>query len=115
MAPTKKYYAWTPILLTPDVDPDSKTHKLPIPKVQVGEEVNPSKLGVDQDEFNKLIEHGVVRTTPYPDVSREESPKQSMMRKARLELAIAEAGGLIDDPNADDDVPVASSTAAASE
>lgn len=96
---SKKMYAWTPILLAPKIDPDSKTHMKPIPKVNVGEEVNASKLGVSQEEFDLLISHGVVRSTPYPTSRKFESPKEAMRRKAIAELELAESGGYIDSPD----------------
>lgn len=104
MAANRTYYAWTNILTSPSVDPDSKTIIQPHPRISAGEEVNASKLGVSKEEFDALIKHGVVRTAKYPTTSKYESPKQALLSKARRDLEIAEAGGVIDDPDEFDDI-----------
>ena len=61
-----KMYAWSDIEYDADVDPDSGARK---PKyIRRGEEVNRSKLGVDEENFQALVDAGSVRPMKFPDI-----------------------------------------------
>lgn len=66
-----KMYAWSEFRI--DVDEHNKAKKV----VHVGEEVTAEKLKVSKDEFDSMIEVGVVREQPYPPVAHEyQSPTE---------------------------------------
>lgn len=89
----KKWYAWTDIPLKPKIDPKTN-HITDRPLIGAGKAVSLSILGVDQEEFDKLVRERVIRSTPMPEgIKRYEAPKQTMLRKAREMMEEAERGG----------------------
>lgn len=102
MASKKIWYAWSSFYLKPPVDTNSGAI-LKRPKVEVGQEVTPTILGIKQDEFDELVVAGVIRSTPYPKVGRYDAPKQKLLKDARAAYELALAGGMRDDPFEDED------------
>lgn len=61
------YFAWSRILIGAEVDKNTgiaDKHQY----VNVGEEVTPELLNVDQEQFDEYIQSGAIREYEYPDV-----------------------------------------------
>jgi hypothetical protein len=65
-----KYYSWSNFSL--DIDEHGKAKKV----IGPGVEVTAEKLKVTKDEFDVMIESGVVRTQRYPDIPDFQSPTE---------------------------------------
>lgn len=71
-------YAWSRIVL--DRDPTSmKDTKV----VQPGESVTAKGLGLSDEQFDVLVNEGVVRSLKYPETHLDESPVEAYRRAAR--------------------------------
>jgi hypothetical protein len=60
--------------------------------VNPGDKVSASDLGVDKDEWDKLVDEGVVRTDKFPEVKGSETPSQAYLREAQEGMDKARAG-----------------------
>lgn len=70
------YYAWTQIRYDADESGRPKV-------VNEGETVTASKIGVSKEEFEDMVERGVIRTDKYPDVEEGQSPREYFIHKAK--------------------------------
>lgn len=81
----KTFYAWTEILLSAEIEKDSKViasrkyHK-------VGDQIKPSDLPGGQKEFDNLVEIGVIRDSPMPHTRMDQSPKQAVIAEAKEKI-----------------------------
>lgn len=88
--PEATMYAWSPIRHGAKKDKDGNI--VGAEEVKMGDSVSQSKLGVDDDNWNALVEAGSVRPYKYPDnVKSDESAVQSLQRQAREASEAAEA------------------------
>lgn len=86
-------YAWSPIRY--GATTDSEGNFTGIQMVNFGDSVSKSKLGVDDENWNALVEAGVVRDYAPPKEYSEttpvdESPVQFLQRQAREAAELAE-------------------------
>lgn len=103
-----KFYAWSVIQYDADVDDSGSSikHK----RVAFGEEVSADKLGLDDEQFEQLVEAGSVRATRPPDMPKgyQGSPVDFMREQiaAAAEGNVAEValsmGGSYFGPNAEE-------------
>lgn len=64
----KKYYAWSVVQYDADVDESGASikHK----RLPFGSEVTAKQLGVDEENFDALVEAGSIRDYPPPDMPK---------------------------------------------
>lgn len=107
MLKSKKYYAWSEIKLRPTVDKPgvggTATALLTRPSVKPGDVVTLDNLGIKEDEFDKLVSEGVIRSAPYPKTGTWEPPKAAILRTHNEALKSIEENRYEDDEAEDDD------------
>jgi hypothetical protein len=86
------YYAWT------DIHYSSNKKRL---TVKAGAEVSAQKLGIDEEEWDQLVEARVVRTIKYPNMpaSFTGSPKDFVLKQRSEQLQQLEDLDLYADDN----------------
>lgn len=87
----KDWYAWTDINYGAEVDANGHTIKRH--NVAAGEKVDAKKLGISDEEWDKLVEQKVVRKAQLPKLGRYESPKRALIAQAAKTMEAALAGG----------------------
>lgn len=75
------WYAWSEIKYGNEKDG--------LKVVKPGDSVTASKLGIDEDEWDGLVEARAVRETKYPDIPRSftGSPRDYILEQRKKELA----------------------------
>lgn len=75
-------YAWTEIRYGADVDEKTGVVKS-VKRVMPGETVTASKLGLDDDAFQQLVDGGSVREYPFPKKMLEDNDSRSPVEYLR--------------------------------
>jgi hypothetical protein len=87
------YYAWAPIQYGVSTDKDGNV--LGDKVLAAGDSVDPKKLGIDQANFDALVESGAIRDYAYPDMPDEYqgSPVDFLREQAAHVAAAVEGSG----------------------
>lgn len=77
------YYSWSNIRYGGTVDKDGNIdHKV----AKHGDKVTADSLGISKDEFQGLIDSGVVRDIPCPEVPMGSTPRKAMIVAAQKQM-----------------------------
>jgi hypothetical protein len=78
------YYAWAPILF--DAERDDKGNILKQKSMKFGEEVSAGNLGLEEEQFQELVDSGAVRDYAPPEMPEgySKSPRDFMMEQHNL-------------------------------
>jgi hypothetical protein len=87
------HYAWSPIKYGTNTDKDGNVTGEKV--LAAGDSVDPKKLGVDQANFDALVESGAVREYAYPDMpdAYQGSPVDFLREQAADVAAAVEGSG----------------------